>query len=279
MLLRRVRVTLCGGHPQGVNQLRASLLRLDDVVNVPFLCRHVRVGKFVFKFLDPLSPEGLDVGRLRQLPPVENIHGPLGPHHGDLGRWKGQIVIGPHVLGPHHAIGPPIGLADDDREFRHRGLTIGKEELGPVLDNPAVFLGGPGEISGDILKSDDRDVEAVAGPDEPGSLNRGVDIQTAGQHHGLVGNNPHGLAVQPREADEDVLREMFLHLEEIALINDHPDEFFHVVRFVRIVGDDGVQRFVHPVGIVPGLSPRRIFEVVLGEKAQELSDGEHTLLF
>src|ERR1700710_182418 len=47
---------------------------------------------------------------------------------------------------------------------------------------------------------------------------------------GWVGPVPPALAVEPREADEDVLRAVGLQLEEIAVVHDLEDQLLHVVR-------------------------------------------------
>src|SRR3712207_8149799 len=47
------------------------------------------------------------------------------------------------------------------------------------------------------------------------------------------------------------------------------DRVAHVVRLVRLGGDDGVQLLVHPQRVVGRDHPRRRLEVVLGEEAQD----------
>ena len=89
-----------------------------------------------------------------------------------------------------------------------------------MLDDPAVFLAGAWEIPGNILQGDDGNVETIAEADEPGGLDGRVDVEAACQHHRLVGDDAHCLAVQPGESHKDVQGEMFLDLEEIAVIDD-----------------------------------------------------------
>ena len=64
------------------------------------------------------------VRRRRQFAAVDDVHRALRPHHRDLRRRPRQIDIRAHLLRPHHAIGPAVGLARDHRDLGHRGLAI-----------------------------------------------------------------------------------------------------------------------------------------------------------
>ena len=48
----------------------------------------------------------------------------------------------------------------------------------------------------------------------------GVDVEHAGQKRRLVGDDADRPAVEPREADDDVLGVVLLHLEEVAVVDD-----------------------------------------------------------
>ena len=89
-----------------------------------------------------------------------------------------------------------------------------------MADDAAVLLLGAGEEAGHVFKRDQRDVEGVAEADEARRLGRGVDVEHAGEERRLVGDDADGAAIQPREADDDVAREVLLHLEEVAVIDD-----------------------------------------------------------
>ena len=69
------------------------------------------------------------------------------------------------------------------------GFGIGIKHLGAVPDDAAPFLFGAGQVTGNIHQIDDRDIEGVAEPDKAGGFVAGVDIQTAGFRHRLVGDN------------------------------------------------------------------------------------------
>ena len=83
-----------------------------------------------------------------------------------------------------------------------------------MLDDAAVLLGDPGQKAGYVHEGDDGQVEAVTEPDEPGGLERGVDVEDARQHRGLVGHDPDRPPPEPGEADHDVVRVAPVHLEE-----------------------------------------------------------------
>ncbi len=148
-----------------------------------------------------------------------------------------------------------------------------------MLDDPAVFLGRPGEIPRDIFQGDNREIEAVAEADKPGRFDRGVDVEASCKHHRLVRHDAYRMAIEPGKADDDVLGEMLLHLEEVPIVHDQPNQLLHIVWLVRILGDQRVEALFHPLGIVGRLPPGRAFHVILREEAQELPNGEQALLF
>jgi hypothetical protein len=138
---------------------------------------------------------------------------------------------------------------------------VGEEQLGAVLDDAAVFLRGARQEAGHVDEGDDRDVEAVAEAHEARGLDRGLDVEAAGQHHRLVGDDADRPAVHAGEADDDVLGEVRLDFEEIALVHDLQDQFLHVVGLVGIVGIS-VSSEVHPVA-GSGVGRRRLVSRLL----------------
>ena len=94
----------------------------------------------------------------------------------------------------------------------------------------------------------------------------------AGEEGGLVGDDADGPAVEAREADDDVLGEVLVHLEEVAVVDDGVDDVLDVVGLVGLGGDEGVERCVGAVdGIGAGLA-RRVLEVVRRQEAEQLAD-------
>ena len=109
---------------------------------------------------------------------------------------------------------PPYALRVMTVSFGHRRLAVGVQQLRAVADDPAVFLVDAGQEPGHVDERDQRDVEAVAGPDEPRRLDRRVDVERAGQDRRLLRDDADAAAAEPREADDDVLRPARLDLEE-----------------------------------------------------------------
>src|SRR6185437_15877342 len=88
--------------------------------------------------------------------------------------------------------GAAVGLAGDHGDLGDGGLAVGVEQLGAAPDDAVVFLVSAGQEAGHVDKHDDRNVEAVAGADEPGRFLRGVDVQAAGELGGLLATMPTG---------------------------------------------------------------------------------------
>ena len=78
----------------------------------------------------------------------------------------------------------------------------------------------PGRKPGHVDEGDERDVERVAGADEPRRLRRSVDVEHAGERVRLVADDADAEAAEPREAADDVLGEARLELEEVAVVDD-----------------------------------------------------------
>ena len=79
-----------------------------------------------------------------------------------------------------------------------------------MLDQAAVFLVGAGQEARHVDERDDRDVEGVAEAHEARRLAAGVEVEHAGEHHRLVGDEADGAAGDAAEAGDDVARERAL---------------------------------------------------------------------
>mmetsp|Transcript_48047 Transcript_48047/g.80727 ORF Transcript_48047/g.80727 Transcript_48047/m.80727 type:complete len:241 (+) Transcript_48047:481-1203(+) len=156
------------------------------------------------------------------------------------------------MLRRHNVIGPSVSLASNDGHFGNGGLCKRIQELGAMADDTPVLLGGPGEEARHVHQSNDGDVEAVGKPHHPGRLCAGVDVQDAGKDLGLVGNHAHRLALHAAQPHNHVLGPVRHDLVEGALVQDRADHVLHVVRHVRIRGDDVVQRLAVAVPTVGG---------------------------
>ena len=114
------------------------------------------------------------------------LDGALDAHDRDARRRPRQVDVAPDVLRAHDVVGAAVRLAGDDRHLGHRRLAVGVEQLGAVADDAAVLLGHAGQEAGHVLEGQQRHVEGIAHAHEPRRLVRGVDVQRAREHRGLL---------------------------------------------------------------------------------------------
>ena len=119
--------------------------------------------------------------------------------------------------------------------------------MAPCLMMPPCSCASAGEEAGHVLEGDERNVEGVAEADEPGALDRRVDVEHAGQHRRLVGHDPDRLPAEAGESDEQVAGVLALHLEEVAVVHHAADHVVHVVGLAGECRDDVEQ------GLVPAV--------------------------
>ena len=137
-----------------------------------------------------------------------------------------------------------------------------------MFDDAAILLIRTRQKSGDVFKSYERDIEAVAEADKPRALEGSVDIQCPGENCGLIGDNAYRASVQPGESYNDVLAVMLVHLEKIGVVNDVVDYIFHVIGEIGLIGNNLIQRQISPIdGVSTGLA-RRVLEIIGGKKAE-----------
>src|ERR1035437_3991421 len=253
------------------DQLGARLLGLDDVVDVAALGCEVGGGELLDVVLDELFGFGGGVRRGRDFAPEDDVDGTLGAHHGDLGRGPGDVEIGADVLAAHDVVRAAVGLAGDDREFGHRRLAVGVEQLGAMADDAAVLLGRPGQEARHINEGDDGDVKGIAEADETSAFHRCVDVQGAGAALWLVGTQPHRVAAETGKAGDQVGPKEGLSLQELAVVEDAPDHIVHVVGHTGAVRHHRLELLVHAVGRILGGYKGRLLAVVLGQVREELA--------
>ena len=252
---------------QAPDQDPAGVGRVDHVVDVAALGRHVGVGVALGVLLDQLGPPGRGVVGLGQLAAVDDLDRPLGTHDRQLGRRPGEGQVGADGLGVHDHVGAAVGLAGDDLDPRHRRLAVGVEQLGPVADDAAVLLVGAGHEPGHVDEGDQRDVEGVAGAHEAGRLLRRVDVEHAGQDRRLVAHDADDPAVDAGEAAGDRHGPVGVDLEVVAVVDHRGDDLLHVVGLVGR-GRHQVDQLgrARGRGRRPCTDRRRLLQVVGGEE-------------
>src|SRR6202041_2539721 len=103
-----------------------------------------------------------------------------------------------------------------------------------MLDDAAKLLLRAGQKSGHVLERDERDVKRVAETNEARALHRRIDIEHACKKCRLIGDDPDGAAIEPRESHHEILRKVLMNLEEFALIDDFVNRILHVIGLLRI---------------------------------------------
>ncbi len=84
------------------------------------------------------------------------------------------------------------------------------------------------------------------------ALREASEVEHAGQHHRLVGDDADRTAFHASKAGDDVAGVGLLDLQEVRLVHDFEDQLLDVVGLVRVVGDKRIERVVRTVGAVGG---------------------------
>src|ERR1700687_879889 len=186
---------------EGADDAGAGSGGLDDRGDVAALGGYEGIGEAVAEFGDFFATQRFAFGfrDFLQFTFVNNVDGAFRAHDGDFRGGPGEIGVGADVFGGHDAIGAAVGFAGDDRNFWHRGFGEGEEQLGAVFDDAAEFLLRAGKKAGNVLESDERDVEGIAETHEARAFDGGVDVENPGKKSGLVGDDADRAAVEAGE--------------------------------------------------------------------------------
>ena len=118
----------------------------------------------------------------------------------------------------------------------------------------------------------DRDVEGIAEAHKARAFHRGIDVQAAGEKSRLIGDNAHGAAIETREADNDIFRQVLVDFEEIAVIHHAMNHVFDIVGQIRFRRNNGIELMIGAIDRIGAGTPRRVVSIVLREEAQQLAD-------
>jgi hypothetical protein len=143
---------------------------LDNPIDVATFGSDVRVRQCVLVFGYQSFTFGCWVCSLGELLAEQHVDRTLCPHHGDFGGRPSKVEVGAEVLGSHHVVGTAVGLAGDDRDEWHRCLGIGVDQLRAATNNAVPLLVCAGQETWNVDKGQDRDIEGIAGADEPRGL-------------------------------------------------------------------------------------------------------------
>ena len=210
---------------------------------------------------------------------MNDVHGPFGPHHRQFGRRPSDVVVALQVLAGHRQIGAPVGFSSHQRQLRHRGFGVGKQQLSTVTDDAAPLLDHAGQKAGNVLEGEQRDVEGVAGSDEASRFDGRIDVKAPGQNLGLIANHAHRVTVHSGKPNDDVVRIQREEFHELAVVHHVFHHMDHVVGFVGVVRDDVLQRIVGSLHRVTARHVRWVGHVVVGQIRQQRSGQFTGLLF
>jgi hypothetical protein len=188
-------------------QLRAEIFGLDERVDHQLGSQVQDVDVPSVLGAQFLGPGGTFLGILDglKLVVVDGVDRGLRSHDRDRGRGQRDAAIGIERRPGHGVQAGPVGLTDDDRQFRHGGLGHRADHLGAVPDDPLTLDLGTDHEPRHVGQEQQRDVERIAGRDEPGALVCGVHEQHPALDLGLVGHDSDHPPVQPGVAHDHLL--------------------------------------------------------------------------
>jgi hypothetical protein len=113
-----------------------------------------------------------------------------------------------------------------------------------------------------VNERDQRNIEGIAKAYEAAGLHGGVVVQHACQYGRLIGNQSHGLTGQPAEPTDNVSGEGGMHFHEFRAVENAVDERVHIIRFLRVVGNQIIKRGNLTVGRIQKIQKRRLLIMV-----------------
>ena len=137
----------------------ARVAGFDDVVNVSLCSSLIGVCEKFVVFAFFLGEKSFGVSLCLCLFCTENGDGTAGTHHGDFSRRPSIVQVGLELLAAHHDVTATIALTECHRYLRHCSLTIGKEQLGSMINDGIVLLACSRQEARHVNQRNDRDVE------------------------------------------------------------------------------------------------------------------------
>jgi len=114
-----------------------------------------------------------------------------------------------------------------------------------VTDYAAHLLVESGQVSGNVFKGNDRDIERIADADMTACLVRSVDVKASCHKLRLVCDDTYRSSAYPCKTGNDIAGIHFLHFAEISVVNDFPDDVADIVAFVGICRDHLAECGIH----------------------------------
>src|SRR5438876_1605223 len=96
-------------------------------------------------------------------------------------------------------------------------------------DDAAEFLSRSGQEPWDIFKRQQRNIECVAKTHEARAFDGRIDVEASRKVRRLIGHHADRAPIHARESDHDILGEVLVHFEELAIVYDAMDDVVDVV--------------------------------------------------
>ena len=165
-----------------------------------------------------------------------------------------------------------IRLTDSNGNLGYRSLAESEHQFCSVINDTCVLLTRTAQEARNVHEGENLNVERIAETNEACSLTARIAVQHAGNPVRLVGDNTRRATVEASETADDILRIVFLHLHEVAVVHDGVDDILHVVRLVGVCGYYLVQALLHAHGVVGALHQRSLLHVVLRDERDETAN-------
>ena len=181
------------------------------------------------------------------------------------------------LLRAHNNVRTTVRLTQGNGNLGHSSLAVSVEQLSTVQDNSVVLLTCTRQESWNVNQRYDRNIEGVAETNETCTLTAGVNVEHTCVASRLVGYDTYALTVEASETYDDVLSELRLYLEELAIIGNSSDNLVHIVCLVGVLRDNLVQSVLHTVDRIGARLRRSCLHVVRWDVAQQSLNHLQTL--
>ena len=88
----------------------------------------------------------------------------------------------------------------------------------------------------------------------------------------MVRDDADRVSVESGEPDDNIFCEVFVDFEEFSIVRDCVDYVFDVVRFLRIFGNERVERGMRAVPRVARSPLRRVVEIIRWQVAEQFAN-------
>ena len=138
----------------------------------------------------------------------------------------------------HHIVSATIGLTSNHSHFWYSALSVSVQKFCTMTNNATILLRCPRQESGHVHQSNNGNRKRITKSNEAGCFGGGLNIQTSGEDHRLIGNNTNRTAPHPSKAGQNIACIIGFKLKKITVINDFFNQLMHVVRLIRVVRNE-----------------------------------------